>query len=453
VKCICMGLAALVFAVFGTETALAQPASPGNAAVDLDNSSKLSVSVVLPADRQEEVEILRRLLDKSFEAVYGRFRFPMGHFSSAGMGGNSDSGWTGMLVLNERNFDLSDHPATPLEGVYLKDYGVVYTITLPPPPNQMSPGPSAGAVTQPALSPWERTRKELRGEKIEDERKGTVGSPSLSDVILKVLADNGKHFTRLAEGEQITVAVTFRGAMNCASCHETQNRLRLRLTPSGGSTGGPPQGMAPALGAFFSFDGRGAESADAAGSHQIDGASSSGGLTPSSGSADAPGDFAAWLTDVRNAVRLGELHLKRGKSQDAITAYKEALARLEKEMLSRRSATMATGVGVTAGDVPVLLVAVDLCNKMAQVYAQMGDVESGRAMIQRASKLAKQAEQLTGTAAEANPRPSTPALPSKLIVTASKKLLDEVGSGKTSFETFRKAATVEYVKPPVADKK
>jgi hypothetical protein len=46
-----------------------------------------------------------------------------------------------------------------------------------------------------------------------------------------------------------------------------------------------------------------------------------------------------------------------------------------------------------------------------------------------------------------------PTLPSKLIVTASKKLLDEVGSGKTSFEAFCKAATVESVKPPAAEKK
>ena len=101
--------------------------------------------------------------------------------------------------------------AHPVEGVYLKDYGVVYTVTLPTPPNGMTPGPTAGTVTRTPLSPWERTRKELRGEKIENEGK-VVGtrSPSLSEVILKVLADNGKHFTRLAEGERITVVVTFR---------------------------------------------------------------------------------------------------------------------------------------------------------------------------------------------------------------------------------------------------
>ena len=35
-------------------------------------------------------------------------------------------------------------------------------------------------------------------------------------------------------------------------------------------------------------------------------------------------------------------------------------------------------------------------------------------------------------------------MPNKLVVTASKKLLDDVGAGKISFEEFCKAATVEY---------
>ena len=294
-----------------------------------------------------------------------------------------------------------------MQGVYLKDYGVVYTVTLPPPPHQMPAASTTGAVTRTPLSPWERTRKELRGEKIEDEGKGAVGSPSLSDVILKVLADNGKHFTRLAEGERISVVVTFRDDAANGIYHPELppgHPFVPGMAPGGGSPGGGPEGMAPAFGSFSSSNGRGAGSADAGGLPAASG-SAAGGSSPG----EAPEDVAAWLTDVRNAVRLGELHLKRGKSQDAITAYKEALARLEKEMVSRRSTPSTTPGDGAAGDVPLLLMAVELCNKMAQVYVQTGDSASGRAMIQRASKLAKQAEQLTGATAEANPRPSTPA--------------------------------------------
>jgi hypothetical protein len=423
VKCTCMGLAtALVVAVLGTETALAQPASPAVAPkVEIGSDTKY-VAVVLAGDVQEEVEILRRLLEKSLNSVYG----------------------TGLLTPSDNTYQYrvpglqQPQPSPNLEGVYLKDYGVVYTITLPPPPNNMLSGPSAGVVTRTPLSPWERTRKELRGEKIEDDGKGAVGSPSLSDVILKVLADNGKHFTRLAEGERITVAVTFRDDAANGIYHPQPPGSSP--FPSGSGTGGafPPAafGGPPVLSPSSGF--------------LLTGPMSPGG--PSAPA--APEGDAAWLTDVRNAIRLGELHLQRGKSEDAITAYKEALARLEKEVFSRRSAQGKTpGGGAAAGDVPLLLMEVELCNKIAQVYIQAGNSEYGRILIQRGSKLAKEAETLTGNAATANPRPSTPALPSKLIVTASKKLLDEIGSGKMTFEAFRKAATVEYVTPSAADKK
>ena len=52
--------------------------------------------------------------------------------------------------------------------------------------------------------------------------------------------------------------------------------------------------------------------------------------------------------------------------------------------------------------------------------------------------------------------PSAPAkptpLPAKLIVSASKKLVDDVGSGKMSFEDFKKAVSVEYLTFPAQKK-
>ena len=49
----------------------------------------------------------------------------------------------------------------------------------------------------------------------EPEGKAVSGHQPLSEVILKVLAENGRHFTALADGERISVAVTFHGAANC----------------------------------------------------------------------------------------------------------------------------------------------------------------------------------------------------------------------------------------------
>jgi tetratricopeptide (TPR) repeat protein len=412
VKRICMGLAAaLSFAVFGTATALAQSA-PGAGFGDFEYNGSVDVSIVLAGNVQEEVEILRRLLDNDFATVYGHtpphkaagLWIDLG-MSAPMMGGGMPPG----------GYSLAERPAPDLQGVYLKDYGVVYTVTQSSPPNQMSPGPSVGKVTRTPLSPWERTRKELRGEKIEDEGKGAMGSPSLSDVILKVLADNGKHFTRLAEGERITVAVTFRGAVGEYGVPIQYSAGELRAPPTApGSPGGSTPGV--------------------------------GGAPPT----------PTWETDVRNAIRLGDLHLQRGKSQDAIAAYKEALNKLANELASGRIAQGRTLGFASPDEVSLLLMRVDLYNKLAQACVKAGESEAAREALKKASELAKMAsmaETLTGGAATANLRLSTPALPSKLIVTASKKLLDEVGAGKMTFEAFRKAATVEYVTPPAADKK
>ena len=80
----CTWLAAsLAVAVFGTATALAQPAS---SAIDVgtDGSAAKYVPLVLAGDTQEEVEILRRLLDKGFASVYGQSARQVIFFASSG---------------------------------------------------------------------------------------------------------------------------------------------------------------------------------------------------------------------------------------------------------------------------------------------------------------------------------------------------------------------------------
>ena len=49
------------------------------------------------------------------------------------------------------------------EGVYLKGQGVVYQVTLPPPP--VNPVEEQAEKSAPALTPWERARGEVRGGK------------------------------------------------------------------------------------------------------------------------------------------------------------------------------------------------------------------------------------------------------------------------------------------------
>src|SRR5262249_13578352 len=94
------------------------------------------------------------------------------------------------------------------EGVYLKGHGVVFTLTLPP---QKDLKPTDSAPAEKTLTEWERVRKELRGEKVE----GAGGDkkpkePTIADIVIKLLADNGTHFSQLAPDETVTVVVTFR---------------------------------------------------------------------------------------------------------------------------------------------------------------------------------------------------------------------------------------------------
>src|SRR5437763_703560 len=88
------------------------------------------------------------------------------------------------------------------EGVYLKGYGVVYTATLPASARDVKP--DAPRPAPKSLSEWERVRKQLHGEKVEPGPKdGGRASPSLTEKIAKVLADNGHHFSQLKEHEAV----------------------------------------------------------------------------------------------------------------------------------------------------------------------------------------------------------------------------------------------------------
>jgi hypothetical protein len=294
-----------------------------------------------------------------------------------------------------------------LEGVYLKNWGVVYSATLPPPMRSPLPGRPGGPAPGTPLTPWEKTRKEIRGEKVDPEAKdAAVQAPPLADVILKVLADNGRHFNLPAD-EVISVSVTFRGQMTCVQCHQVP------------------------LATFSAIDRDTSSSPGKQEPHKA----------PASGTNPANDPNAALLLEIRNGQLLGDLHFKVGKYTDAVAAYKIALEKMAKAAPPHKA---------TSDDVPALLAAVDLFNALAKAQVAAGDSDAGRQALENAARLTKDAAALTGAADKTGAAASP--LPAKLIVTASKKLLDQVGDGKMTFEEFRKAATVEYLTfPPEAE--
>jgi hypothetical protein len=118
---------------------------------------------------------------------------------------------TGHPIAIDLGFPLT-HPAGHLdtEGVYLKGQGVVYTLTLPPPQSKAK-AEVAPAPANP-VSDWDRVRRELHNEKPEPAKKEPPPrEPTLTEILLGVLAENGRYFTQLGDNESLTVVVTFRG--------------------------------------------------------------------------------------------------------------------------------------------------------------------------------------------------------------------------------------------------
>ena len=402
----------LALAAFGA-AALAQPAQPGTPPGSEPGGQKVRAA---DSDGPEDVEILRRLLDGAFAEAYGVSAHrpqssPIRYYPLVGPARLTD----GRLELQTQIDSAAGHT----EGVHLKDFGVLYTATLPYPGFDPVAGTKPGAGPKPPLDPWERTRKELRGETPEPEAKPLPAHQPLSEVILKVLAENGRHFTSLADGERVVVAVTFRGAATCANCHQNPwgnngqplATFRTDYWQEAGQPAAPNQSPAP-------------PDPNVPRLQYV---------------VDPTIPTPAWQNDVRSDVLLGDLHLKQGKGQEAVAAYLKAVQELEKGIDRKRYQEK----GYIPADLPVLLASVDLYTKLAQAFTASGNDDEARKMLQIAGRVAKDAEALTGGAATTK-APASAALPGKLIVTTSKKLLDEVGSGKMAFEAFCKAATVEY---------
>ena len=307
-----------------------------------------SILAQAPEDQMaEDIEILRRLLGKEL------LRRPSLQCAAC-----HDAGWGAMFSTYDQGkahiFSLpleriDHHPAvghaSVSEGIYLKGYGVVYAVTLPPGPHE-----EILVQAKPKMKPlsdWERIRKELHGEFLDlSAEVGLARLPSLTDTILHVLAENGRHFSRLGKDEKLTVAVTFR----------------------------PPE--AP------------------------------------------PAKTETLSKQAKDFELQGDLHLRQGDLKEAVAAYEKGLK------ASPSPAAKKT-----------------FYRKLAQAYFQFEDPRSIEYM--------KKYEEAKTAPPPAPARP----WPKRLIVSASKELLDRVGANSITFDDFHRAATVEQQPPLVKEKK
>lgn len=294
------------------------------------------------------------------------------------------------------------------EGVYLKGHGVVLTLTLPPQKDLM---PTATAPAEKSLTEWERVRKELRGEKTDGSGADKKAKePTIADILIKVLAENGKHFTQLAPDETVTIVVTFRQTEGGAPFADP---IYFQL--------GHPQDtlLRPNQLNLYQFPTAQPVNSD---STQV---KKAGGDTPASG-----GEVATKAASgkVKDSLLLGDLHYKQGKIAEAMEAYMVAFNYLQE---SKESDAYA-----------------ETCRKLAQCLLAENKTEEAKQYLDLVIKRKKSAEP-----APAKQEAPTTHSPTKLIVSAQKKLLDQVGSGKMTLEEFKKEVIVEYSGPTNSDKK
>jgi tetratricopeptide (TPR) repeat protein len=373
-----------VTALLLSALALAATPAAGPAQQNPSTGQQAGEGRAQPAQMYEDIEILRRLLADKLRGLYAPSSQVVSQQPLWGFSGGSAANYLGQTpyyeALTQTNYQqrqISSTAVSPstLEGVYLKGQGVVYTVTLPP-SARSSRTETSGSSARP-LSDWERMRKEVRHEQPPAEQKDR--SPrklSPEEAVLHVLAENGRHLSQLGANESITVVITFRQPGVAGWFRGQDGRLYLRTTGGTGNWAGPNPNPTAAA-------------------NQLPG-----GQSPSTS---------------RDYELLGDLHLKQGKVREALSAYQKAVE-LKPEPWKKAI----------------------LSGKLAVAYQALGQADQARRALEQMESLKQAVAQAPATTTKGK-ETSAPTLPSKLIISVPKKLLDQ--AGKMSFDDFRKAAT------------
>jgi tetratricopeptide (TPR) repeat protein len=348
----------------------------------------------------EDIEIMKRILSRDLHA-HQQAACAACHGPSRVEKVSSARGDEWFITKTPANSPM----AVDVDGTYLKDYGVVFHVTMPP----MLPVKTQTA-NKPATKPvsdWEHIRKELHGEKVAHEPAPPQQKvPDLRDVLLKILSEQGPNFTRLGDKEKLTVIVTFRPTADPHAVHGIH--LGSISSPNGEAIDFLPRELA------LIVRGESTNRGKSIFGPSVTSKSSAEGLVQAE-----VGDFEL----------LGDLQIKQGRVQEAIQAYQKAV---EAQADGKRKAS--------------------LYQKMAQAYLKLDDKSGTAGELAKAIEYLLLAKQNAGSASVPAPAASAPRLlTSKIIVTVPKSLLDAAAKG-LAFDEFRKAAHVERITIPAPEK-
>jgi len=358
----------------------------------------------------QDIEIMRRLVQRrvfSFAASCNKcHRDPYGDQltfqvdRSASMddianyneAANPDRG-LGVLVGDydgaRRPARSSSSESVVIDGHYVKGHGVILQAQLPTSLLAFTREPRghrAGGKKNPApASEWDQIRKQLWGEKV-DESAAPRDNPhevTIQEVLLSVLAENGKHFQSLAANEQLIVNVTFRDAPAAATTlgdRGDRKPLGKWLSDSGGSASNPTGGNLPVQG----------------------------GSTPNT----------AANISFKDYELLADFHIKQGR-------YQEAVKTLQKALEVNKDATRVS----------------TLYRKLASAYMLQDAGQSNPAVLEKAAEFLKKAQEAGKTAAVPAQRLT---LPTRVVITASRAALQQ--ASPADLEEFRRHITVDWLR-------
>jgi hypothetical protein len=362
--------------------------------VTLTPDAAIATAYLVPTGRQavdEQIEVMRALLIRKLGGGGATGVQPLAVFGDnyqyqpqIEIVGTANNGVPGVNFGTAPYRNIATSAEAAVEGAYLDGYGVVFTVTMPATGRDPRPR-AAGPKETPGLSEWDREQRRLRGEPVPEQTGVTLREPPVGDALLKLLAENGKHFISLKDDERVAIAVTFRASAFHA---------KPVTATSGQST---------------PFESTGTLNITGVGTVSV----------------------AAQPQSVRDHELLGDLHLKQGQPDSAIEAYRKAVKLADKESSENPSQANTDRHR-------------DALIKLAQAYLAAGREQEGRSTMQTAVNYTGK---IAPPAPDASPatKPSATARPARLTISAPKKLLDQVGNGKMSLEEFRKQATVEYV--------
>ena len=158
-------------------------------------------------------------------------------------------------------------------------------------------------------------------------------------------------------------------------------------------------------------------------------------------------------TEQQNLVLLGDLQMKQGRYKEAIAAYHKAY----EEQKTHPQGVFSELASTMKNDDPRLqqhMSSLELATKWAQAALAAGDQDEAARALKNITDSSTGVDASLKKWIEARARPPRPAqgprrqsgvLPNKLIISAPKRLLDQVGAGKISFEEFKKGVSVHHV--------